>query len=429
MAIAAIGLVDTPADSVVSGVVVDPSVVGMALRSLLTTNGFTGKQAVLSVGGQSSLAVRVVDVPKMTDAELRRTMELDLERHLPFPLEGTVHDFVKISSPGASADESQMEVLLAAAQEQLIEGHVTVLDRAGLLPVAIDIEPLAICRSLVNLNGDGGPRTVAIVDMGHQLTEIAIVHDGFLRFVRSAPIAGEAFTNAIGQALVVETAQAEDLKRRYGTVFPDEGLEGEEAQQETLGPPADYRTPLDLPPAPAQEQAEDGLEFGGPPPLAEEAEEPTMPGLEDVSRRMGDYVAGRPSQEPEPAPAPQTEAASQPPPTEGPVEGQSDEDYTRHQISEALLGPLADLAREIHATLDYFSTRKSAQVERVLLTGGSSQIGNLAEFMTRELGVETVLGNPFAHLALSAPDASPELLSATAPLMAVCTGLAIRDLL
>jgi type IV pilus assembly protein PilM len=424
LAISAVGLVETPADTVANGVVVDPVAVGSALRSLLTSNNFKGKRAVISVGGQSSLAVRVVDLPKMSDSELRRSMRLDLERHLPFPVEGTVHDFAKISPPDAGPDDQGIEVLLAAAQQPLIEGHVKVLDEARIYPIAIDIEPLALCRSLVSARANGGPRTVAIVNMGAQLTEICVVRDGLLRFVRSAPLAGDAFTNAVGQNLVIDSKQAESIKRQYATILLEERLEGAAPEQ----PPAaatGFHTPLDIVPEEKGEEEKEELEFGAPPPLPE-VDELTMPADESSSPgAAGRTGAGAPSAEGAASPrVPQQASASQ-----AGSGGQSDEEYTRHQISEALVGPLADLAREVHATFDYFSTRKGLEVERVLLVGGSSQIRNLAEFMTRELGVETLLATPFENLTLAAPSVSPDFLSSVAPFMAVCTGLAMRDLL
>lgn len=424
LGINAVGVIETPENTVINGVVVDPAPAGMALRSLLSSNGFKGKRAVISVGGQSSLSIRVVDLPKMSDAEIRRSMEIDLERHLPFPVEGVVHDFVRISPPDASPDEPGVEVLLAAAQEPLIEGHVKVLDYAGLFPVAIDIEPLALCRSLVSLDGEGGPRTVAIVNIGSQLTEISVVRDGLLRFVRSTPIAGESFTNAIGQGLVTDAKHAEELKRQYATILLEEGLESEAERRPPPGPPPRAHTPLDLPPEKGEEEGE--LAFG-PPPL-EGAEEQTMPGLEDLSRRTAEYLGAEVPAE-EKAPPPAAPTRPEPPPVEVPPEAGEGEDYTRRQISRSLLSPLADLAREIHSTLDYFSTRKGLEVERVILTGGSSQILHLAEFMSRELGVETVLGDPIHHLSIGAPTVSADSISSASPLLAVCTGLAIRDLL
>ena len=411
LSILAAGVLETPENCVANGVVLDPVPVGNAVRSLLTTNGFRAKRATISVGGQSALAVRVVDLPKMTDVELRRSMQLDIDRHLPFPSEGTVHDFVKISPPDASPDDLGVEVLLAAAQEPLIGGHVKVLDQARLFPVAIDIEALALCRSLVNLDGTSGPRTTAIINIGAYFTDICIVRDGLLRFVRSAPLAGEVLTNAIGQGLVLDSKQAESLKRQFGTIFLEEGMASEELQRPRPGPPPGFHTPLDIVP---EGQEGDHLAFG-PPPL-DLADEPTTPGIaEPPPLGPAETTSSLPGKAAPTGPEPTRKA--------------DDADYARHQISQAILGPLADLAREIHTTFDYFSTRKGMEVERVVLTGGSSKILNLPAFMTRELGVETVMGDPFLHLAIGNPNISPDFLSSISPLMAVCTGLAIRDML
>jgi len=427
----------TPPDTISQGVVYDPDQVGEALRTMLATGGFKGKRAVIAVGGQTSLAVRVIEVPKMKDDELRRAIALDLDRHIPFPPQGTIHDFCRIEPPDAPPEEMSQEVLLAAAQEELINGHLKVLQKAGLTPQAIDIEPLALTRSLVNLAGNGyGRGIVAIVHIGASLTEISIVWDGLLRFVRSLPLGGDSFTTAIGQGFIVESAEAENIKRRWGTILLDQPVE----------PAAPSAGAIAGPPGPAgiPAQARGGAEVEFAPPPEEEVrphrtvdldEEAGAPGLEEMSGRMVDYLEGlTPGPRTEPpaahleagAPAAPQEAPAEAPP---PIEGADEDEQRRRQVSQALMSVLVDLAREIRSTLDYFATRKNAEVERVILVGGSAKIQNLAEFMTRELGVPTTLGNPFAHLKPVSASLEPAYLEEIAPIMGVATGLAVRDML
>jgi type IV pilus assembly protein PilM len=410
----AVAVVPTPADTIAQGVIYEPDQVGAALGELLKGGGFKARKAVISVGGQTSLAVRVIELPKMKDDELRRAITLDLDRQIPFPAQGTVHDFCKIQPADAPPDETTQEVLLAVAQEELVNGHLGALRKAGVQPTAIDIECLALTRALVNAAGNGyGRGTVALVNIGASLTEISIVHDGLLRFVRSLALGGDSFTTAIGQGFIVESSEAEDIKRRWGTLLLDEPVG-----------PAPPPSPPRAMPQPAGPSAMRDEEEG----ITSRAVDLDLD-LEEGLPGMEARGAGRLQPEAhvaEGAPSEQAEAAPAGP--AGVMEGADDEER-RRMVSQALMSVVTDLAREIRSTLDYFSTRKGMEVQRIILCGGSAKVENLAQFMSRELNVETVLGSPFQRCTPASPAMEAQYLADIAPMMGVATGLAMRDML
>lgn len=66
------------------------------------------------------------------------------------------------------------------------------------------------------------------------------------------------------------------------------------------------------------------------------------------------------------------------------------------------------------------------RVEKIILTGGSSLLPRLPEFLTQQMNVNTYLGNPWARVVYP-PDLRP-LLDELGPRFAVCIGCAMRDL-
>jgi type IV pilus assembly protein PilM len=91
-----------------------------------------------------------------------------------------------------------------------------------------------------------------------------------------------------------------------------------------------------------------------------------------------------------------------------------------------MLPILGDLATEIRRSLDYFQTRwRESRVGRVVLSGGTARLQNLDRFLSLELGVETIVGDPFA-----ACEASERVLGGDrkqrAPALATAVGLAMR---
>ncbi|MCE5322639.1 type IV pilus assembly protein PilM [bacterium] len=223
IAITGLGIAPLPEGVVENEVIVDPKALGSAIKSLLAESGIKTKKSVSSVAGQSRVVVRVIDVPKMSGKELAETIKWEVERHVPFPPNEIVMDFQPVERPSADPNAQNMEVLLAVAQQELIDSHVQMLMAAGLKPMAIDIESLAASRALVETSTNGvKDEVVAIVNIGAHNTDLGIFEKGILTFP-SPPlgIAGATFTQEIAEALGQSIEQAEITKKEYAAVDLD----------------------------------------------------------------------------------------------------------------------------------------------------------------------------------------------------------------
>lgn len=221
----------TPPGVVDSNQILDPVGLGRAIKSLIAANKFRTRKVVLSVSGQSSVVVRPIDLPKMSLKELADTMRFEVERHIPFTADEVVMDYAPIIDPDdLPEEETNMKVLLAVAQEELIKSYLKVINVAGLQPVALDVEILASMRALIDIHQRTGQldNTLALVSIGAVSTDISIVNQGNLIFTRSVPIAGDALTEAIADQLGRTPEEAEELKKEYGRIFlePEEPFFG-----------------------------------------------------------------------------------------------------------------------------------------------------------------------------------------------------------
>lgn len=218
--ITGLGVARTPEGAVENEVILDPQALGAAIKTLAAESGIKTKRCVSSVGGQSQVVIRVIEVPKMSQQELSETMKWEIERHVPFAQNEVVKDFQPLERPSADPDAQNMEVLLAVAQQDLIDNHVAALFAAGLQPMAIDIEPLAASRSLIEASVNGvKDETVAIVNIGSNCTDFGVFENGLLTFP-SPPlsIAGVTFTREIAEAMGQTLDQAEVTKKEYAAV-------------------------------------------------------------------------------------------------------------------------------------------------------------------------------------------------------------------
>ena len=267
--ITGLGIARTPEGTIQDEVIVDPKALANAIKALMTESGIKARKCVSSVSGQSQVVVRVIDVPKMKPEELAETMKWEIERHVPFAPTEVEYDFHLLERPGADPDAQEMEVLLAVAQQDLISRHVETLLAAGLKPMAIDIEPLAASRALIELASNGAvDETVAVVNIGANTTDVGIFENGVLTFP-SPPIAiaGISFTREIAEALGQTLEQAEITKKEYAAV--------DLSAMATAAPPADTGVVQPAQPDEPAEPTQYDTAFGAQaPPAAEDDVEP-----------------------------------------------------------------------------------------------------------------------------------------------------------
>lgn len=178
--------VGLPAGAVVEGEVRDRGAVTDAVKRLWQHGGFSGKQVVLGIGSQRAM-VRQVQMPPMSDQDLRSAIKFKIGEFLPIPVEQAVADFAPLPSSGS--DDSR-RVLLLAAQRDVVIDEVAAVEAAGLRVVAVDSSSLALLRG-IEASGPAGDGTQleAVVGIGAELVTVVVGERGMPRFVRTVALA------------------------------------------------------------------------------------------------------------------------------------------------------------------------------------------------------------------------------------------------
>ena len=216
------GSAPTPRDAVKAGVVVDALAVAKAVQSLLEALQLEGGQVTAGVAGPT-LVVREVPLPAMSDRQLRKSIQWEARNYISFPVEDSVVEFQVLDRP-APGEGTQMRVMLVAAPRDMVDSQVEAIEVAGLDPVAVEIQPFAMIRGILAANGSHGTEgeTAAILGIGAAYTDITIMKDGAFVLTRMIPIAGDAFTDAIKNALDIDTEEANQLKETAMQVVSSE---------------------------------------------------------------------------------------------------------------------------------------------------------------------------------------------------------------
>ncbi len=232
LSVTAMGAVPTPPESYTNGNVLSVSALSGAIRDLWKGAGIKSKVAITSVAGTGALVVRVIEVPKMSDGELGDNMKVDADRYIPFPPSEVVMDFKALRELPTDPDAPNMEVLLAAAQREIIDLHVQVVQKAKLDPRAIDVEPIAAARAMqLERRSDGNNfidynEVTALVNLGATGTEISILRGDILVFTRVVPGGGNALTQAIAEGMGLPFSDAERVKIESADAIAPAGYTG-----------------------------------------------------------------------------------------------------------------------------------------------------------------------------------------------------------
>lgn len=199
---------ETPPECVAEAVVTDPGRLAELLKAGLEEHGVTCENGVAAVAG-AQVTVREAHMPKMPEKLIGKSVRYEAARYISIPVEEATVEYELL---GRSAEG--IDVLLVAAPTKLVESRTEVLLKAGLTPLAVDLEAFALYRALVEASPDAADdaQTIVLLDLGAAHTDLNIVRGGTFVLSRSLAICGNSMTEAIAPMVGGDLKAAEELK-------------------------------------------------------------------------------------------------------------------------------------------------------------------------------------------------------------------------
>ena len=182
-----------------------------ALKSFVAESGF-GTSKTITALEEKDVFMRVIDLPEMSDKELKTSIMFEAEQYIPLRLDEVNFSNQKLDK--TVEEKGKISVQLVAARKTLLEKYIQIIKSAHLTPLALEPEALSIARALSNKKSD--PTASLILHMGHTKSLIIITYKESVVFVRTLSVGGISFTRAIEQSLGLEASQAEEYKKAYG---------------------------------------------------------------------------------------------------------------------------------------------------------------------------------------------------------------------
>ncbi len=200
-----LAIMNTPPQAIVEGKLNNIKVLSNHIKSLLKSNNFESKRVVAAVSGEQVIA-RNIEIPNMPKEELDEAVKWEAEDQIPLPIARVYYDYEIL---GKTA-EGNYQILLVAVERSLVEKYLDLFKLLNLKPVAIEIESLAIARTV---NKIYSTKTIGVIDIGSKTTDISILHNGQLIFTRTVGIGGENITQELVEIEHLTMAEAEEYKK------------------------------------------------------------------------------------------------------------------------------------------------------------------------------------------------------------------------
>lgn len=196
-----------PRGTIEKGEISDRKTLVNVLTKVRTTQNLS--DVVVSLPEEKSYIFNL-KVPYVEPKELRGSIELQLEEHIPLPPENIVFDFEVISY---LKESKELLLNIAALPQDTVYNYIEVFEEAGLRPVVVDPEAIAIGRAVIPKD-DGG--TYVLTDFGQDRTSISIYQDGYIRFNTILDFGGVDITKAIMKDFKIDFNEAEKMKIEQG---------------------------------------------------------------------------------------------------------------------------------------------------------------------------------------------------------------------
>lgn len=359
-----------PADTVREGEVLDEQALSETLRELFAGSGLS-KQVRVGVANQRTV-LRTLELPAITDRkELDTAVRFQAQEQVPMPLANAVLDFHPLGVHDTPAGPRQ-QVVLVAAQRDMVERLLRAVRQAGLRPEGIDLSAFALIRSLHRADPEREGRVLYLNVDG--LTNMAIAEGPVCRFTR-----------VVGGGL---EAMASELATRCNIPV----TEAREALAD-----ADLTAPVDDPAPVAADPA---------------ATEAATPAPADPEGSAGH-------------PEPLAEDPAVPEPFAAPAEHEQPmhpSDARRADVRTVLERGIREIAGEVRNSLDFHRSQESGgEVTLVVLSGAALDTPGFADALGAELGV------PVARETVGVADGALAQAGVSPQRLAVAAGLAVAE--
>jgi type IV pilus assembly protein PilM len=182
------------------------------LDQFLSKHSVNRSTVVTSVPGHMAFA-RFAKLPPVDPKRIPDIVRFEAVQQIPFPIEQVEWDYQVFQEP----DSPDVEVGIFAITKDRVTDFLENYNAVGLRVDGITLSPLAVYNALAyDMELDEESPGVVFMDIGSTSTDVIIVEEGHL-WLRTLPVGGNNFTDALVRAFKLSVPKAEKLKKEAST--------------------------------------------------------------------------------------------------------------------------------------------------------------------------------------------------------------------
>lgn len=179
------------------------------ITSLLESNAVGDKRVVTAVPGPAVFTKRI-KIPRLEAKEIQGHVFYEASNFIPHNIEAVKLDYHILGDGG----KGQLDVLVVAVKNEIIDGLVETVGRAGLATAIVDVDYFALQNMFEFAYPELASKTVVLVNIGARYSGVNICRNGESLFVGDVMVGGRQFTDAIAEAAGITQEEAEKAKRK-----------------------------------------------------------------------------------------------------------------------------------------------------------------------------------------------------------------------
>jgi len=203
-------MVPLPPEIIVEGSIIDSFRLIDTLKELFRKSRIKIKDTIIGIAGHSSVIIKRISLPEMSEEELSESIKFEAEQYVPFSIEDVNLDFQIL---GPKEEAGQMDVILVAVKKDTINEYVNAVRESGLNPIIVDVNHFAL-ENMYEINYEiESNKNVAIVNIGASTINMNILKGGISVFTRDSAVGSNLHTEALQREFNLTYENAERLKR------------------------------------------------------------------------------------------------------------------------------------------------------------------------------------------------------------------------
>lgn len=199
-----------PPELIVDGSIIDSLRLVDSLKELLRKSKIKTKDVAISIAGHSSVIIKRVSLPDMSEEELSESIKFEAEQYIPFDIEDVNLDFQIL---GPKEEPGQMDVILVAIKKDIINEYLSVVKEAGFNCQIVDVNSFAL-ENIYEINYEiETNKNISLVNIGASTINMNILKGGISVFTRDSAVGSNLHTEVLQREFNLTYEVAERLKR------------------------------------------------------------------------------------------------------------------------------------------------------------------------------------------------------------------------